>query len=391
MKFIHTADWQIGKTFHGFRDFSRESMSKARLDVIDAIAEYANDSSNGIDFVLVCGDMFETPRVATKIVEKTLKRIEKIQKPVYVIAGNHEWNGSEYIFESKFFIDNLPPRLVVLPAGVHKVVNDSGNLICEIVAAPREGKQDGVDVVKARLDLLQPATNIRVLAGHGAVDSIVYTGERKDTIALAPIEAAINEEKIHYVALGDRHSTTDVGSSGVVWYSGAPEPTDFNEDPNGQRNILEVEINPGSKAVVKPIEVGKWEFICLGKPKDQYQLRSVQDLEDLASLIEKIKRPSQTFVKIYLDSVLDIESDLRRQSLFDEWENDTLGGFKTSDSSLGASREINPLTDSIPSGLSGYALNAYEELKLLAMSDDEQAEIAMEALKLLSEFVGGNK
>ena len=75
MKFIHTADWQIGMTFHGLREYSREAMSKARLEVIDAIADYANNSANGIDFVLVCGDMFQTPRISETLVKNTFKKI----------------------------------------------------------------------------------------------------------------------------------------------------------------------------------------------------------------------------------------------------------------------------------------------------------------------------
>jgi DNA repair exonuclease SbcCD nuclease subunit len=390
MKFIHTADWQIGMTFHGLREYSREAMSKARLEVIDAIADYANDAANGIDFVLVCGDMFQTPRISETLVKNTFKKIERINKPVYVLAGNHEWNGTEFMFTTEYFLEKKPPNLHVLDGGT-KSLEGEGIVGVEIVAAPLEGKEDTFDLVKLQLDLLQPTNNIRILAGHGAIDKVVYTGERKDLIALAPIEEAITSGKIHYAAFGDRHSTTKVGTSGAVWYSGAPEPTDYDEDPEGQRKILVVEVKPGEKANVEQIEVGKWEFICLGKPKEQYEIRSEQDLADLEARIDGVKRPSQTLVKIYLDSVLDVEADLRRESLFDEWENDTLAGFAKSDSSLGARREVNPLTEKVPTGLSGYALSAYLDLKERAMNDDEESEIALEALKLLTEFAGGNK
>jgi DNA repair exonuclease SbcCD nuclease subunit len=388
MKLIHTADWQIGMTFHGLREYSREAMSKARLEVIDAIADYANDVKNEIDFVLVSGDIFQTPRISESLVKNTFKKIARIQKPVYFLAGNHEWQGTEFMFATKYFVDNKPANLHILNSGINNV---EGLKDVEIVGVPLEGKEETTDLVKTQLDQLQPTNGIRVLAGHGAIDKVVYTGDRKDLIALAPIEEAIATGKIHYAAFGDRHSTTNVGNSGAVWYSGAPEPTDYDEDPDGQRNVLVVEINPGEKANVEKVEVGKWEFICLGKPKEQYEIRSEQDLADLEALIDNVKRPSQTLVKIYLDSVLDVEADLRRESLFDEWENDTLGGFAKSDSSLGARREVNPLTEKVPTGLSGYALSAYQDLKVRAMKDDEESEIALAALKLLTEFSGGNK
>jgi len=39
MKFIHTADWQIGMTFHGFKEKSRIMMEDDRLEVIEAIGD----------------------------------------------------------------------------------------------------------------------------------------------------------------------------------------------------------------------------------------------------------------------------------------------------------------------------------------------------------------
>ena len=388
MKFIHTADWQIGMTFHGFKEKSRIMMEDDRFEVIEAIGDYANKSENGIDFVLVCGDMFETPRVSETLVKKTFKKIERINKPVYVLAGNHEWNGSEYIFATKYFVENKPANLHVLAAGANLV---EGLAQVEIIGAPLEGKEDQIDLVKAQIDLLDITTKIRVLAGHGSIDAIMPAGDRKDLISLAVIEKALADKKISYVAMGDRHSTTKVGDTGLVWYSGAPEPTSFKEDREGQRNILVVEIELDHKAKVEKVEVGQWEFIRLGTKFEQYQIRTKQDVDDLEKIVDKAKKQSKTAIKIYLDSVLDFDTDVRLGSLFDEWEDDVLARFEVSKSSKGASTESDPLNEKAPSGLSGYALSAYEELKELAQSDDDDADIALEALKLLTEFAGGNK
>ena len=388
MKFIHTADWQIGMTFHGFKEKSRIMMEDDRFEVIEAIGDYANKSENGIDFVLVCGDMFETPRVSETLVKKTFKKIERINKPVYVLAGNHEWNGSEYIFATKYFVENKPANLHVLAAGANLV---EGLAQVEIIGAPLEGKEDQIDLVKAQIDLLDITTKIRVLAGHGSIDAIMPAGDRKDLISLAVIEKALADKKISYVAMGDRHSTTKVGDTGLVWYSGAPEPTSFKEDREGQRNILVVEIELDQKAKVEKVEVGQWEFIRLGTKFEQYQIRTKQDVDDLEKIVDKAKKQSKTAIKIYLDSVLDFDTDVRLGSLFDEWEDDVLARFEVSKSSKGASTESDPLNEKAPSGLSGYALSAYEELKELAQSDDDDADIALEALKLLTEFAGGNK
>lgn len=386
MKFIHTADWQIGMTFRGFKDKSRFMMEDDRLEVIETIGDYANEDSNRVDFVLVCGDMFETPRVAQSLIKKTFRKIERIQKSVYVLAGNHEWQGSECIFDTKYFLENKPPNLKILKAGINPVDELTG---VEIVAAPLEGKEDLIDMVKSQLDLLGPTNSTRILAGHGSIDIIMPAGERKDLIALAPIEKALADKKVHYVAMGDRHSTTKVGDTGLVWYSGAPEPTAFTEDE--QRNVLAVEITPGSPTKVEKVEVGQWEFRRFGTKFEQYQIRSKQDLLDLGKEIDSVKKPSKTAVKIYLDSILDFDTEVQRRNLFDEWEDELLARFEVSKSSVGARIESDPLNEKVPNGLSGYALSAYEQLKKQAMSEDEDADVALEALKLLTEFLGGNK
>ena len=386
MKFIHTADWQIGMTFHGFKQKTRIMMEEDRLEVIEAIAEHASNPANGIDFVLVCGDMFESPRGAEALVKKTFKKIERIGKPVYVIPGNHEWNDAEYMFSTKYFLENKPDNLHVLQAGINALENLPG---AEIVAAPLEGKTDEIDLVNAQISLLGETTNIRIVAGHGSIDKIMPAGDRKDLIKLAPIEKALAAGKIHYVAMGDRHSTTDVGDTGLVWYSGAPEPTAFTEDD--QRNVLVVELAQGAKAKVEKLEVGQWDFIRFGTKFEQHQMRTPEDLKTLEKIVDAVRKPSKTAMKIYLDSILDFDTEVRRGNLFTEWEEETLASFQVSDSSIGARIESNPLVEKAPAGLSGYALSAYNELKKLAMSDDDEAEIALEALKLLTQFSGGNK
>lgn len=373
-------------TFLGFKEKSRNGMEDDRIEVIEAIGDYANNDANSIDFVLVCGDMFETPRVSETLVKKTFKKIERIKKPVYVLAGNHEWNGTEFMFTTRYFLENKPANLHVLQAGINSVEGLKG---VEIVAAPLEGKEDQIDLVKSQIDLLEPTTNIRIVAGHGSIDAIMPAGGRKDLIALASIEQALADKKINYVAMGDRHSTTKVGNTGAVWYSGAPEPTAFTEDD--QRNVLAVEINPGTPTQVEKVQVGQWEFIRFGTKFEQHQLRSKQDLDDLEKQIDAIKKPPKTAVKIYLDSVLDFDTEVRRGNLFNEWEDDILARFEVSKSSKGHSIESDPLNEKPPAGLSGYALSAYQELKDSAISEDEDAEIALEALKLLTEFAGGNK
>jgi len=60
MKFIHTADWQIGKPFAGIGDAHKRSLvQQERIDGVKRIGRVAQES--GAAFVLVANDLFDSP------------------------------------------------------------------------------------------------------------------------------------------------------------------------------------------------------------------------------------------------------------------------------------------------------------------------------------------
>jgi DNA repair exonuclease SbcCD nuclease subunit len=98
----------------------------------------------------------------------------------------------------------------------------------------------------------------RILVGHGGVDSINPDPGNLNLIRLAALETAIGEGLIDYVALGDRHSAMSIGSTGRVWYSGAPIMTSFREDVETTNRVLVVTFD--ADVMVDQVEVGQWEF-----------------------------------------------------------------------------------------------------------------------------------
>ena len=116
MRFIHTADWQIGMTFHGFKEKSRIMMEDDRLEVIEAIGDYAKDPKNEIDFVLVCGDMFDTPRVAESLIKKTFKKIER-----KFFSKKGSWKL--FIKSSNFINDKTPANHYIVSISKLQLMN----------------------------------------------------------------------------------------------------------------------------------------------------------------------------------------------------------------------------------------------------------------------------
>ena len=74
MKFIHTADWQIGKPFKNFGD--KESvLRQARLAAIETIGQLAK--REGVAHVLVAGDLYDTESPAMKTMLEPLERMRQ--------------------------------------------------------------------------------------------------------------------------------------------------------------------------------------------------------------------------------------------------------------------------------------------------------------------------
>jgi len=114
--FIHTADWQLGKPFAGVDDPAKCSLlQNERIDVIRRIADIAVERK--AEFVLVAGDLFDSPRATKTTVSAACSAIGQIGLPVYAIPGNHDHGGAGGLWDQEFFQrerDQLAPNFHVL-------------------------------------------------------------------------------------------------------------------------------------------------------------------------------------------------------------------------------------------------------------------------------------
>jgi DNA repair exonuclease SbcCD nuclease subunit len=382
-KFIHTADWQIGMKFNGLKPSSRDQMKSDRFEVINQIASVCNNSEGEVEFVLICGDLFDNADLETNLIEKTCRNIGKIPVPVYVLAGNHEWGGFKNILQTETFLKMKPANLVVLEPGLVKV-NDT----TEIFALPMRSKIV-TDPFKDYENLPRTPGVKRVLAMHGSVDSVIDLAERGSGNSSAPIKKSellelLNSGHVDYVALGDRHSTTDVEShpaslkpesSGRVFYSGAPEPTDFDEE--NQRNILFVDLD-GNLPSVKAIEVGKWRFARVGKPKAPLDLESREDIDRLLNSWRD--QEGQTVcVKLYCNKYYSYEDDLYFKTRIADFDLNDFAFFQESRNKAEFVPKIHfDFNDPNPLGLTGFLLDTFSELRQKVAIGDDTAARALE-------------
>jgi len=89
IRFVHTADWQIGKPFASITDpAKRARVQQERIEAVRRIGSLARDRRAA--FVVVAGDLFDSPTPTNATVAAALGAIASIEVPVFCIPGNHD-------------------------------------------------------------------------------------------------------------------------------------------------------------------------------------------------------------------------------------------------------------------------------------------------------------
>ena len=114
--FLHTGDWQLGKPFAGVDDVQKRSLlQNERLAVIKRIAEKAKE--HGAEFVVVAGDLFDSPSATKATVSAACSAIGSMGVPVLAVPGNHDHGGPGSLWNQEFFQrerDALAPNFQIL-------------------------------------------------------------------------------------------------------------------------------------------------------------------------------------------------------------------------------------------------------------------------------------
>lgn len=373
VRFVHTADWQLGMSRHFLDTDAQARFTAARIDAVRRIGALAE--AEGCDFVVVCGDVFESNHLSRQVVLRSLEAMAEVPAPVFLLPGNHDPLDASSIFRSEPFRTHRPANVHVLAGG--GPVEVAPGVV--LAGAPWRSKRPGSDLVAAALAELPSDATLRIVAGHGAVDLLSPDRADQARIALGPVEAALADGRVHYVALGDRHSRTDVGSSGRVWYPGAPEPTDFDEVDPGL--ALVVELRAGACDVTAH-RVGTWRFA-----EHRAELANGADVAQLGRWFESLPAKERTAVRLSLIGTLGLADHSALLELLDH-QAQLLASVqrwaKRSDLVLLPSDDDLGRLD-----LHGFAARACDELVAAAAAGGEGGAVAADALALMHRLATG--
>jgi DNA repair exonuclease SbcCD nuclease subunit len=191
MRFVHTADWQLGMTRYFLNGEAQPRYSAARREAVAGLGPLATEV--GAEFVVVAGDVFEHNQLSPRVVSQSLEAMRAIAVPVYLLPGNHDPLDASSVYTSALFLAECPDNVTVLDrAGVHEVRPG-----LQIVAAPWRSKAPTIDLVGDVLDDLPADGVTRIVVGHGGVDVFEPDRDKASLIRLAAVEAALARGAVH--------------------------------------------------------------------------------------------------------------------------------------------------------------------------------------------------
>ena len=377
MRFLHTADWQLGMTRHFLAGDAQPRYSAARRDAVAGLGALAVEV--GAEFVVVSGDVFEHNQLAPQVISQSLEAMRAIGIPVYLLPGNHDPLDASSVYTSALFKAERPANVRLLDrAGVHDVRPG-----LQIVAAPWRSKAPTTDLVADVLRDLEglPSDGVtRVLVAHGGVDVLDPDPTKPSLIRLAGLEDALARGAVHYVALGDKHSLTQVGSSGRVWYSGSPEVTNFDDVEPDPGHVLVVDVDetdPQRPVTVDAQKVGRWRFVTLRR-----QVDNSRDIADLDLNLDLMPDKDRTVLRLAMIGSLTVTDRAALDACLDKYSR-LFASLRVWDSH--SDLAVIPADgEFIDLGIGGFAAAAVEELVETARTGDaETAGDAQAALALL--------
>lgn len=279
MRFLHTADWHIGKAIRGR---SRYEEFAAALEQVVGIAV-----EEGVDTVLLAGDVYEHRAAAPEadsIVFDALLRLHDARIRVVAIPGNHD---SALRLEAlgkllrPIGADVAPRVLPPAGGGIVEVPSRDGSEVAGVACVPfvperRFGDAaalfqaseswhlayaEGMGELLAAMASGFRPDRVNVVLAHLFTDgALLGGGEREITIGMA---YAVSPSRLPgdaaYVALGHVHKPQAVkGSPSPARYAGSLIQLDFGEIDQ-RKSVAVVEASPGRPARVRevPLTAGR--------------------------------------------------------------------------------------------------------------------------------------
>lgn len=241
IRFLHTADWQIGKPFGGYDADTRGELKAERFRVVERIARLA--AERGCDAVLVAGDAFDDNTVSDREIRRALEAMAPFRGAWIMLPGNHDAALAVSVWTRLRRMD--PPANLVVADTPSPILLADGRLA--VLPAPLTRRHEGADLTAWFDEAGTPAGAVRVGLAHGSVaNRLPEKAESGNPIA----DDRAARARLDYLALGDWHGFLEIAER--TYYSGTPEPERYPANRPGFVALVEIEA-PGAEPRVEAV------------------------------------------------------------------------------------------------------------------------------------------
>lgn len=273
MRFLHTADWQIGKSFRFADDDTQAVLRAERLEAIQRIGRLAEQ--HDACAVLVAGDVFDVGNISTETLLKPVERMRQFPSVRWhLVPGNHDAHFANGPWD-RLLRQRLPNNVCVHITPQPMPLANERAWVLPAVLIQRHMASDPTAWMNAALT---PPGAFRIGLAHGSVREFGSTPS--STNNLIAIDRAA-QAKLDYLALGDWHGVNKIDER--TWYAGTPEPDGFDLGGGGGGQVLLIELYGDAPPRVQPLTTGRFRWV-----NETAVLRSAEDVSLLESRLRSL-------------------------------------------------------------------------------------------------------
>ncbi|MDG5499170.1 DNA repair exonuclease [Marinobacter sp. BGYM27] len=290
-KFLHTADWQMGRAFTRFETEDGAALVEARFEAIETLAQLAIEHQ--CDAVLVAGDVFDAQTVSDRTIRRVFNATKGFAGPWVMLPGNHDAALAESVWTRAQRLGAVPENVhLALQPGVVDLEPQGLSILC----APLTQRHTYGDLTEPFSGYESQNGFPRIGLAHGSVQGLL-PDEIDSTNPIAPDRAEAS--RLDYLGLGDWHGTKQINER--TWYSGTPEPERFRNNEAGHALIVEVS-GPGATPVVTRLPTGRYQW---------HQWRETLAVQsDLEQLLERLDAlPESAVVDLHLEGSITLAGE----------------------------------------------------------------------------------
>lgn len=254
MRLLHTADWHLGRAFHG------EDLLPAQAAFVDFVVDAARAAD--VDGILIAGDLYDRalpPVDAVRLASEALARLSE-HAPVVLISGNHDSAarlgfGAELLARAQVHISTDPSTIgTSVPLGdgwVYPIPYLEPDLVREPLGIEERSHAAAMAAAMARVreDAASRSGPSVVMAHAFVAGGMPSESERDLAVGGASNVPAWVLDGIDYAALGHLHGPQVVGG-GLGRYSGSPLAFSFSEAGQA-KSLAVVEVTAGALPLVE--------------------------------------------------------------------------------------------------------------------------------------------